>query len=63
MWEDLERRRPTEIDELQGAVIARAAALGLPTPVNRAIAEAIRSPPRRPARAAQARSGDLLAAS
>jgi 2-dehydropantoate 2-reductase len=43
MWEDLERRRPTEIDELQGAVIARAAALGLPAPVNRRIAEAIRA--------------------
>jgi 2-dehydropantoate 2-reductase len=43
MWEDLERRRPTEIDELQGAVIAKAAALGLPTPVNRRIADAIRA--------------------
>jgi 2-dehydropantoate 2-reductase len=43
MWEDLERRRPTEIDELQGAVISRAEALGLPAPVNRAIAEAIRA--------------------
>jgi 2-dehydropantoate 2-reductase len=43
LWEDLERRRPTEIDELQGAVIARASALGLPAPVNRAIAAAIRS--------------------
>lgn len=42
MWEDLERGRPTEIDELQGAVIAQAAALGLPAPVNRAIADAIR---------------------
>ncbi len=43
MWEDLERRRPTEIDELQGAVIARAAALGLAAPVNQRIAEAIRA--------------------
>ena len=43
MWEDLERRRPTEIDELQGAVIARAAALGLDAPVNRAILQAIRA--------------------
>jgi 2-dehydropantoate 2-reductase len=43
MWEDLERRRPTEIDELQGAVIARASALGLSAPVNRAIAAAIRA--------------------
>lgn len=43
MWEDLERRRPTEINELQGAVITRAAALGLTAPVNRRIAEAIRA--------------------
>lgn len=43
MWEDLQRGRPTEIDELQGAVIARAAALGLKAPVNRAIADAIKA--------------------
>lgn len=43
MWEDLQRGRMTEIDELQGAVIARAEALGLAAPVNRAIAEAIRA--------------------
>jgi 2-dehydropantoate 2-reductase len=42
MWEDLERCRPTEIEELQGAVIARADALGLPAPINRLIAAAIR---------------------
>ncbi|GLR47916.1 2-dehydropantoate 2-reductase [Sphingomonas astaxanthinifaciens] len=43
MWEDLEKRRPTEIDELQGAIIRRGAALGVPTPVNIRIAEAIRA--------------------
>lgn len=43
MWEDLERRRPTEIGELQGAVITRAAALGIPAPVNRRIADAVRA--------------------
>lgn len=42
MWEDLERRRPTEIDELQGEIVRRAAALGLPTPVNRAILAAVK---------------------
>lgn len=41
MWEDLERRRLTEVDELQGAVTARASALGLSAPVNRAISEAV----------------------
>nr|WP_314446050.1 2-dehydropantoate 2-reductase [uncultured Sphingomonas sp.] len=43
MWEDLERRRQTEVNELQGEVIRRAAALGLPVPVNRAIADAIKA--------------------
>ncbi|WP_344708849.1 2-dehydropantoate 2-reductase [Sphingomonas humi] len=55
MWEDLERGRRTEIDELQGAVITRAAALDLPTPVNRAIADAVRA-----AEAAGAGSPKLL---
>jgi 2-dehydropantoate 2-reductase len=35
MWEDLERRRPTEIEELQGAVVALAERLGRDAPVNR----------------------------
>ena len=43
MWEDLEKRRPTEIDELQGAIIRKGAALGVPTPVNSRIAAAIRA--------------------
>lgn len=43
MWEDLERCRPTEIDELQGAIIRKGEQLGIATPVNRAIAEAIRA--------------------
>ena len=43
MWEDLDRGRPTEIDELQGAVIARAERLGLSAPANRAIAAAIKA--------------------
>jgi 2-dehydropantoate 2-reductase len=34
MWEDLERNRPTEIDELQGAVIALADRLGRAAPIN-----------------------------
>lgn len=43
MWEDLQRGRTTEVDELQGTVIARAEALGLSAPVNRAIAGAVRA--------------------
>lgn len=43
MWEDLERRRATEVDELQGRIVALAAAHGLRAPVNEAVAEAIRA--------------------
>ncbi|MFG3013095.1 2-dehydropantoate 2-reductase [Streptomyces cinerochromogenes] len=34
MWEDLRHGRPTEIDSLQGEIVALAAAHGLSTPVN-----------------------------
>ncbi|AKU17424.1 hypothetical protein VV02_18870 [Luteipulveratus mongoliensis] len=33
MWDDLERSRPTEIDELQGAIVALGEEHGVPTPV------------------------------
>lgn len=42
MWEDLERRRPTEIDQLQGAVMALAARLGMSAPVNAIVHEQVR---------------------
>lgn len=42
MWEDLERRRPTEVDELQGAVVRLAAAHGLGAPLCARVAAAIR---------------------
>lgn len=42
MWEDLERRRPTEVGELQGAVIELATRLGRPAPVAERIVQAIR---------------------
>lgn len=37
LWEDLERRRKTEIEFLNGAVLALAESCGTPAPVNRAI--------------------------
>ena len=43
MWEDLSKGRLTEIDELQGAVVALAEAHGLDAPVNRRIHAAIRA--------------------
>lgn len=50
MWEDLERRRPTEIDDLQGAILRRAVGHRIACPVNKRIAELIRA-------AEQARAG------
>ena len=42
MWEDLQRGRRTEIDELQGAVVRLAERLGRRAPVNRRVMEAVR---------------------
>jgi 2-dehydropantoate 2-reductase len=42
MWEDLERRRPTEIDYLQGAILALAGQAGIPVPVTERIARLIK---------------------
>jgi 2-dehydropantoate 2-reductase len=43
MWDDLEAKRPTEIDYLQGEVIALAERLGRAAPVNRAIIRLVRA--------------------
>lgn len=43
MWEDLQRRRPTEIASLQGAVIALAAKSGLPVPMTVRVHDLIRA--------------------
>jgi 2-dehydropantoate 2-reductase len=42
MWEDLERRRPTEIDHLQGAIIELAGKAGIAVPVTARIARLIK---------------------
>jgi 2-dehydropantoate 2-reductase len=43
MWEDLEKRRPTEIDQLQGAVVALAERMGRDAPVNRRVRDLVRT--------------------
>jgi len=43
MWEDLERRRPTEIDYLNGEIIRLGERHGVPVPVNRRIRELVRA--------------------
>jgi 2-dehydropantoate 2-reductase len=43
MWEDLERRRSTEIDELQGAVVRLAGQLGRGAPVNARVLALVRA--------------------
>ncbi|MCQ0025432.1 2-dehydropantoate 2-reductase [Streptomyces somaliensis DSM 40738] len=42
MWEDLERGRPTEVDALQGEIVALAARHGLRAPVNARLVELVR---------------------
>lgn len=41
MWEDLEKRRPTEIEELNGEIVRLAKAHGLEAPVNQRLVELI----------------------
>ncbi len=43
MWDDLESRRPTEIDYLQGEVVALAAKHGRSAPVNAKLVELVRA--------------------
>jgi 2-dehydropantoate 2-reductase len=43
MWEDLERGRPTEIDYLQGAIVAMAAKVSVPVPTNARVVGLVRS--------------------
>ena len=42
MWEDLERRRVTEIDYLQGAILELAVKAGVPVPVTERIARLVK---------------------
>ena len=42
MWDDLEHRRSTEIDQLQGAIVALAAKHGTAAPMNRAVLDRIK---------------------
>ena len=42
MWDDLAAGRPTEIDYLQGEVVALAARLGRSAPINAALVRAVR---------------------
>lgn len=42
MWDDLEAKRPTEIDYLQGEVVALAERLGRDAPINRALVKLLR---------------------
>lgn len=43
MWEDLKFGRPTEVDHLQGAIVALADRLGRDAPVNRHVLEAVKA--------------------
>ncbi|WP_354643021.1 2-dehydropantoate 2-reductase [Kitasatospora camelliae] len=62
MWEDLERGRPTEIDALQGEVVALAARHGLAAPANARLAELVREAERAGAGGARRWDGEELLA-
>ena len=59
MWDDLQRGRTTEIDDINGAVVTLAAAVGQGAPLNERIVEVIK---RREAQKDQAESGGMSAA-
>jgi 2-dehydropantoate 2-reductase len=42
MWDDLEAKRPTEVDYLQGEVVELARRLGKQAPVNAALVRLVR---------------------
>jgi 2-dehydropantoate 2-reductase len=43
MWEDLQRRRPTEIDYLQGVILELANQYGVATPLSRRVVEMVKA--------------------
>ncbi|MBM3544597.1 MAG: 2-dehydropantoate 2-reductase [Alphaproteobacteria bacterium] len=43
MWEDLEARRPTEIDYIQGEIVRLAESHGVPVPLNRRVMDCIKA--------------------
>jgi len=42
MWEDLQRGRPTEVDDLNGKIVAKGAEVGVPTPISSRLIALIR---------------------
>ena len=48
--QDLARRKPTEIEHLNGFVVRQGEALGVPTPVNRTLLALVRLLEKTPAR-------------
>ncbi len=59
MWEDLQARRPTEVDYIQGEIVEIARAHGISAPVNAKLAELVREAEAQPR---QWRAAELLAA-
>lgn len=47
MWDDLEQRRTTEIDQLQGAIVALASEHGTVAPINRAVLDLVKEAERK----------------
>jgi 2-dehydropantoate 2-reductase len=62
MFDDLEQRRTTEIDQLQGAIVALAERQGLTAPTNRAVLERVKVAEQARAGSPRLEPGDVVAA-
>jgi len=62
MWDDLEQRRSTEIDQLQGAIVALAAQHGTPAPTNKAVLDRVKAAETKRAGSPRLAATDLRAA-
>ena len=61
MADDLQQRRSTEIDQLQGRVVALAEAQGTPAPVNRAVLARVKAAEAKGAGSPRLAPADVLA--
>ncbi len=61
MWEDLDRRRPTEIEHLNGAIVELGTRQGTPTPVNRRVRDLVLAAEMKRQGSPMLRGEDLLA--
>jgi 2-dehydropantoate 2-reductase len=60
MWDDIEQRRTTEIDQLQGAIVALASKHGTAAPMNRAVLDLVKAAEKKGAGSPRMAATELL---